>query len=213
MNNTISDYSPKIALEPITNHKIPLFNNNNSRLVVSKASSASTNTSTPLINSNLRRSFTEGELQLCKCPHVLIADDDSFQAFYYQTIFQRSMDFDSFAVKKEDFRLGMYKSGEELLEVYRKTKFCGCGSVLLIITDFNMGEKNLNGIELTCAVRKLDYKGPVMLRTSEKPVDLVKEKIDLEDLLEKKTLDKYVEKQNHAMTKEIIGEFLKKRAC
>jgi len=123
------------------------------------------------------------------------------------------MDFDSFAVKKEDFRLGMYKSGEELLEAYRKVKLCGCGSVLLVITDFNMGEKNLNGVQLVSAVRKLDYKGPVVLRTSEKPVDLAKEKINVEELLEKKTLNSYVEKANHAMTKEIIGEFLKKRAC
>ncbi len=209
----MSEFSPKIALEPITNLKLPIFNNNNSRLVVSKTSSLPPKTSVPLIKSTLCRSFTEGEIQLCKCPHVLIADDDSFQAFYYQTIFQRSMDFDSFAVKKEDFRLGMYKSGEELLEAYRKVKLCGCGSVLLVITDFNMGEKNLNGVQLVSAVRKLDYKGPVVLRTSEKPVDLAKEKINVEELLEKKTLNSYVEKANHAMTKEIIGEFLKKRAC
>jgi len=213
MNNTSSEYSPKIALESINTNRIPLFNNNYSRLVISKVSSLPPNTASPLIKSTIKRSFTEGEIQLCKCPHVLIADDDSFQAFYYQTIFQRSMDFDSFAVTKQDFRLGLYKSGEELLEAYRKVKVCGCKSAMLIITDFNMGEKNLNGIELTSAVRKLDYKGPVMLRTSEKPSDLKREKIDIENLLEKKEINSYIEKQNHNMTKEIIGQFLKKRSC
>jgi len=146
----------------------------------------------------------------CACPHVLIADDDPFQKFYYQTLFMKSIDFDGLSVEKKDFRFLILSSGEELIEQYELLKECDCKNPLLIIVDYNMGQKVLDGVETLQKLRKAGYKGKTILRTSDSKIDVHQEHPELDELLHTKIIDYLLNKENHAQAKEAIRILLKK---
>jgi len=146
----------------------------------------------------------------CQCPHVLVSDDDPFQNFYYETLFQRSISWEEILDGKESFRFELFSSGEDLVKKFNKLKACKCDRPLLIITDYNMGEKKLNGLEMIKILRRAGYKGALVLRTSEELEDLSKKHLDLEDMLESKTIDYYVEKNNFKKAKEVIQTLVKR---
>lgn len=145
----------------------------------------------------------------CKCPHVLISDDDPFQEFYYQNLFQCSLCFDGLNIEKKDFRLKMFSSGEELVTYFSEICSCTCGTLTMIITDYSMGIGKMNGVETLLAIREKGFKGPIILRTSEDREALNKLHGNFENLLETKEIECLLNKQNHLETKSTIYELLR----
>jgi len=145
----------------------------------------------------------------CKCPQVLIADDDSFQHFYYHTLFQKSFNSKDLSPEMEHLRLQLCYSGEELLECLNEIQKCGCNTVMLVIIDYYMGKENLNGIETSIAVRKIGYDGFLLLRTSETQESLKGLHENIDDLFTQKTISALVVKSDINKGKEIIQNALK----
>ena len=147
----------------------------------------------------------------CDCLNVLICDDDPFQAFYYQTMFRMSMDFSDLAVEKRNFRFEVVPSGESLLKRYHKLASCNCNiaSQLLIISDFNMGQNNMNGIETVLKLRKDGFDGNIILRTSETKEELRAKYKDFDTLIEKNIINFYIMKDDHNLIKNKIHGLLK----
>jgi len=140
---------------------------------------------------------------------VLIADDDPFQKFYYQALFARSLDFDLLPLNREEMKIYICSSGEELISQYQKQKNCKCGGKMLVITDYDMGSKNLNGIETIICLRKEGYHGSIILRTSEKKEVLRKLHENFGDMLDSKMIDCFLNKEHSRDTKEMIQNYLK----
>ncbi len=147
----------------------------------------------------------------CQCPHVLVCDDDHFQNFYYETLFQRSISWQEILGNKEGFRFEIYTSGEELIQRYQSIKGCGCGKPVLIITDYEMGQKRLNGVETIVQLRKRGYDGALVLRTSEDKEQLMKKHANFEDMLESEFINSYLNKQSFKEAKETIQHLVKMR--
>jgi len=145
----------------------------------------------------------------CKCPHVLISDDDPFQEFYYQNLFQRSLCFDGLNIDKKDFRLKMFSSGEDMVSHFSEISSCACGTLTMIITDYSMGIGKMNGVETLQAIREKGFKGPIILRTSEGREALNKLHVNFEEMLENKEIECLLDKKNHLETKSTIYELLR----
>ena len=118
------------------------------------------------------------------------------------------MDFDQFDIKQQDFKATMCSSGEELLLKLRSMQDCGCKKLRIIITDYQMGAKKLNGAQTAQKVRETGYKGPVVLRTGENKDELLQINKDLE-----KIVDSIVEKSDFKKGKTIITQYLKQKSC
>ena len=146
----------------------------------------------------------------CSCPNVLIADDDSFQHLYYQSLFTRSLDFDQTSFLKHDFRFQLCFSGEEMLQALAKTRHCGCGKLSLVITDYSMGSDKLNGVQTILNIRQAGYKGNVVLRTSETQEYLKTRHVNFEGLIKNGTISTMLDKDNMSMSKKMIQKYLKK---
>jgi len=151
---------------------------------------------------------TQFKLELCSCAHVAIADDDEFQHFYYQSLFQRSLDLSSIFANKSDLRLNSCYSGEDLVKNVSQMLACGCNTLRLVITDYHMGNNKLNGVETARKLREAGYKGIILLRTSEKRSDLVKQHKDFEKMLEEKVIHVVIDKGNLKEGKEIIQSYM-----
>jgi len=160
--------------------------------------------------------YAESEIELvCEpscCPHIIIADDDPFQHFYYQSFFQKTVDLDGFNITKEDLKIELCQSGEELIERCEKVAKCDCGSLVLVITDYNMGIDKINGVETAINVRKVGYNGSVILRTSETKEYLKEKHQDFDDLLIDETVDAYVEKEDLKKVKDIVKECMARKS-
>jgi len=165
-------------------------------------------TTTSPKNSDL---YPKGKKSECECPHVLIADDDPFQKFYYQTLFHRSISFDDINIEKEDFTLEVYECGEDLLKSYDLLSKCPCHKgCLFVILDFNMGETKMNGLETALKLRERGYEKKIVLRTSDSEEVLRKKFENWDEIIKKETITCVLEKSNHSETKEVIHDLLKK---
>ena len=174
--------------------KIPIFQKRSSRAIFRTKS-----VSAPTISLKIP----------CDCSHVLLADDDRFQGFYYQTLFQQSLHFDPLSIQKKDFRFSLSICGEELLSEFKESKKnCRCKAPLLVIVDYNMGPGKMNGIETILALRKEGYKGLIILRTSETYQFLIERHPNLNDLIESKVLNFLLGKNDHRETKNTIQALL-----
>ena len=147
----------------------------------------------------------------CSCPHVLIADDDPFQHFCYQTLFQKSLEFNDIADIKEDLHMKLCFSGEELINRFKKIALCGCNRPLLVIVDYFMGNYKLNGIQAVFKIRAAGYTGPIVLRTSETEEYLNARHIDFYFLFKTNVITEMVAKDNLKHIKEIIQGYVQKR--
>lgn len=136
----------------------------------------------------------------CQCPHVMIADDNPLEAFYYQIFFQKSMNLENV----ENFRLLTCNSGEDLIKNYKAHKACGCGSVVLIVSDYSMGKNKFNGVETISKLRDLGYRGSLVLRTSETQQYLLDNHHNLEWLIKTGTITCLLDKTDHKKTKETL---------
>jgi len=193
------EFSPKVPCEP---HALSIPSSNLChQSILSYTRPSYTDT-------GLYMSSSQTSISSCKCPHVLISDDDPFQAFYYQTLFQRSLDFKNMPIQKEDFRIKIFKSGEELLSAFLQSKLCGCQAPLLVISDYSMGSNKLNGVDTILKLRGFGYKGHVILRTSETEEDLRKKQKKMDGFLEEKAVNCLLEKANHRKTKDTIEKIL-----
>jgi len=150
------------------------------------------------------------ETETCSCPHILIADDDSFQHLYYQSLFQKSLDFEGIFVSRENLRVQLFYSGEELLENYNEIQKCGCNELMMVITDYQMGERKMNGVDTCSKLRNVGYKATLLLRTSESFDDLQKNHSNFQLLIQTNVIDALLEKSNIKGGKEIIQSFMNK---
>jgi len=199
-----TDLFPCVPPESQT-RKIPIFPVKN--LSLSSQNSLSTlsfNSFSPL-----QRSQSEDAISTCRCPQVLVADDDSFQEFYYQMLFDKSLDYEKLSLDKTDFRYQIFTSGEDLLKKYQKIKKCGCDTLTLVISDYSMGEKKLNGVETALQLRQNGFSGNIALRTSEERDYLCRNHQNLNEMLRLKEIDCILDKTSHVNTKKAVEGFLK----
>jgi len=146
----------------------------------------------------------------CQCPHILVADDDPFQSFFYETLFLQSISWEEILESKESVKFEIFTSGEELIQKYQRMQACGCGKIALVISDYNMGYRRLSGVDTILALRKKGYTGPVVLRTSEDKDYLMSEHPNFEEMLENEVITNYVKKQSFKEAKEVITNLIKK---
>lgn len=199
------DSSPNVPRETHVS-RVPIF--------FSKKSVSLHEKSAPPAFKNIQianRSLSEGSTykKPCQCPNVLVADDDPFEKLYYQMLFKQLDDDEEPQIQKKDLKIQVFTSGEDLLKKYNKLSRCTCGGQALIITDYNMGEENLNGIDIALNLRRNGYKGVIALRTSEEREFLRKTHKDLDDLLSQKVIDCFLEKDSHAKTRETVQKILR----
>jgi len=199
--------SPKVPLEGLIK-RLPIFNSKRStfsRKILSSNALPVHRPSKSSYSSSIGRSLGN----LCSCPHVLIADDDNFQEFYYTTLFSKSIDFDALPIEKRNFRVKVVKSGEELLEEYNEMRFCcNCHSLAMVITDYDMGRYKKTGVATALELRRLGYRGPLMLRTSETREYLIEHHPNFEEMIERRTIDYYIEKSAHIKMKQVFEKVL-----
>ncbi len=70
------------------------------------------------------------------------------------------------------------------------------GMTRLVIVDYQMGKKKLNGVETSLVVRKDGYKGHLLLRTSETKDSLKENHKGFEQLLQKNVINFLVSKSD-----------------
>jgi len=138
----------------------------------------------------------------------LVADDNTFQHLYYSSLFRKNTPSgSSTAIEKQKWSVDLSFCGEQLLEKYIKTSECECQQLKLIVVDYQMGKDKLNGIEVCVKLRRMGYKGPLVLRTSE-PEELLREK---HKEMEEGILTMLVSKNDIEGGKKIVEEFLSER--
>jgi len=140
----------------------------------------------------------------------LVADDDAFQHLYYSSLFRKNaFEGSSTAGEKQKWSVDFSFCGEQLLEKYVERSECECRQLKLIIVDYQMGEGKLNGIEVCGKLRRMGYKGPLVLRTSESEEFLREKHPEMEG--EEGVITMLVSKNDAEGGKKIIDEFLSGR--
>ena len=99
----------------------------------------------------------------CQCPDVLICDDNKFEHFYYDSLLRQIITEHSALAIKPFVKL--HFSGYDLINTYKRIAACGCKKPFLIISDFNMEDPTMTGINTACKLRELGYEGKIILRT------------------------------------------------
>ena len=202
-----SQSSPIVPMEPQI-FGVPVFHHGNSSLnfAMNQLTSRSLRRSTEA-ESCSRRQFSEAST--CECPHILVADDDSFQGFFYETLLLRSINWEDILEGGESLQYELFPSGEELIQRWQRVKACGCGKTALIISDYSMQRNKMNGVETILALREKGYEGPVILRTSEDQDFLLRNHPEFLDLLNSGVISRYVKKQSFKEAKEVIPKLIK----
>jgi len=118
----------------------------------------------------------------------------TFSIYFIEIFFERIISLDQIGESKNNLKMESFLSGEELLLKYQKLKACKCNKLSFVITDYSMGEKNMNGVETVLAVRDAGFEGAVVLRTSETRHDLIRDHSNFEELLRTGSITSYVEK-------------------
>jgi len=140
----------------------------------------------------------------CECPNIIVADDDPFQHLYYQGLLQRALKSEESPMDSQNLSMHICFSGEELIEKMDKGSKCGCDVTKIVIVDYQMGEKKLNGVETSVKVRKDGYKGHLLLRTSETKDSLKKNHQDFDILLKEKVINVLVDKSDMTFGERFI---------
>jgi len=143
---------------------------------------------------------------ICQCSQILIADDDPFQHLYYQNLFEKSQDTESSDFKRQGSSVELFSSGEELIKRFSSMKLCACNKLRVIITDYQMGDNKLNGAETAKKLREMGYKGPLLMRTSEKLDELAEFHPYLPTIV-----NCLIEKSDIKQGKETILKYLKQK--
>jgi len=193
--------SPKVPAESTPKVlSVPLFASNSLLLSFGKPTYSPERSVEDALNADYKKNSA------CSCPQILVCDDDSFQLMYYKYLFEGLRNLSPENPEKPVPKFEIFESGEHLVKRYIQTRECGCNSLKLAITDYNMGHKKLNGVETIINLRKNGYAGSVILRTSETKAYLCKHHPNFEEMLEKGFIDCYVEKNNLKKAKEVIQQ-------
>jgi len=204
MKIEISEHSPVIPSESRV-LGVPIFPATNDP----RSFTFDTLSSDPPVTTKHSTGFTEISQKSCECPHILAADDDPLQNFFYESLFQRSISWEETIGTKESLRFELFENGEDLLKRFEQIQQCDCGKTVLILSDHNMGLKNLNGIEVIQILRKNGFSGSAVLRTSEEEKDLAQQYREFSEMLEQSVITSYINKQNIKGTKEVIQKLIK----
>jgi len=140
--------------------------------------------------------------QKCSCPSILICDDDLFQHMFYAKFFLKLVS-DSLMSTEEHFKIEMFESGEQLLAKYSSVNTCGCKKLFLVITDFNMGHENIDGVQTVDKLLNSGYGGNVVMRTSEDIDELSKKYTKLINMINEQTFSVL----NKSDIKKIQGKY------
>jgi CheY-like chemotaxis protein len=138
------------------------------------------------------------KLMPCGCPTILVSDDDKFQNDVYIHKLTSYKHFE----QEIEFNI----SGEDLLTKYLLIKHCGCQSIKLIITDFNMGSEGINGIELAVLLREAGYNKTLILRSGDSIED-INDKCTIKTFFVDGTIDFYFSKGNDDKFDDFILHF------
>lgn len=156
----------------------------------------------PLILNTKKISKENFSSSHCRCPRILCCDDEAYQHFILKKLLELS---DSSSFSKETC---FCYSGEELIEKYKNLRTCStCGGPEIIISDYNMGNSHMDGIDTLLKIRELGFGGLTILRTSTSIESLTDDHMDLEEHIEKKDISFYIAKQNVGIQKQIFKEF------
>lgn len=137
----------------------------------------------------------------CKCPKVLCCDDDSFQHFVLRKLLE------SLGSQKlqEASDIQFFNCGEDLITEFLKLKQnCQCGGPRLIITDFNMGNGNLTGLQVVHKLRSLGYRNPIIVRTSNNLRSLTDLDDEFDEKKDNQPVTLYLSKKNLKHQKEVL---------
>jgi len=170
-----------------------------------------------ILDSDSDTSLSRGNSQTyCKCPHILVADDDAFQHFYYNSLFKSFFASRGSATESQESKdaklensVQVCYSGEEMLDIIANIIQCGCNKLNLVISDYSMGQDKLNGVQVCAAVRRSGYYGPVFLRTSEREEDLRTLHKDLEKLVREKVIYDILSKADTRACREALQKYVR----
>jgi len=141
---------------------------------------------------------------------VLICDDDTFQHLFYQNFFDKIANYDNLSIPKNEFHYDISYSGNELIMKYQKMQKEGIKDPPLVITDYYMGKTNLTGVSTAIELRKIGYKGHIILRTSETREEIIKNNPNFQKLLDEETINCLLDKSNLSASKDILQSYLNK---
>lgn len=150
----------------------------------------------------------EAEERKCRCPTVLVCDDDSFQHVFYVNFFSKMIDKKKLSKPIKDYKLSLHMSGEDLIEAFKRLKECYCPRPSLVITDYNMGSDKMSGVTTAIELRKAGYDGPILLRTSEDKSGILLQHADFDDLLKEGALNNFLDKSDLKSLKEFVQNCL-----
>jgi len=145
---------------------------------------------------------------MCSCPSILICDDDNFQLIFYSQFFSKLIQSSPLSTE-EKFKIELFDSGEKLLDKYQKIHLCGCEKVLLVISDFHMGEECMNGISTIAELRGRGYSRTIMMRTSETLDSLSKTSVEAPQLIEEHDIN-LLNKSDLEKFQELVQNSLEK---
>jgi len=128
---------------------------------------------------------------------------------YYKLLFEGLAADNKEGSKRGGFGFEIFGAGEDLLQRYLKMKACGCNNLSVVVTDYNMGPKKYNGVETAIMLRKSEYNGIIVLRTSEEISYLTKKHPDFAEMLEAGFINHFVPKSSVKKTKELLQELIK----
>ncbi len=201
-----------IAIEPET-PTLPLFKKKTHNFQLPSSNSLPQSPAAPLMISKIPSfddkfekkplsGFLKSKNKKCLCPEILIADDDPFQHIYYKAYF--------IGGSKEKYETALCFSGEELLEKYAQICQCPgkCGKLRLVIVDYQMGKKKLNGVEVSLKVREKGYSGGLILRSGETKEYLKVNHENFETIIQERTIDVFVSKDNIEEGQKIMSQYL-----
>ena len=198
--------SPIVAVESQTS-RVPAFQSHETRDFIRKNGLPQSRAMMAYKNPFTSPPKSASVQTACGCPHVLVADDDMFQHFYYQKLFEGG----SFSSQCGDLKFQLCLSGEELLDKYSQIKNCGCSKLKLVITDYYMGNGKLSGVDTSIKIRRAGYRGALLLRTSESADHLKMKHTNMEKLFEEKVIDQLVSKFDLTQSKEQIQRSLENK--
>ena len=198
-----------VANEPIIN-RIPILNCDSSHFLYDSVChitlSSGLTRKTPLRTQSEPTLSTSSKK--CTCPHILICDDESFQHLLYANFFSHMIDYHTINIPKEELKISMHTSGEDLTVSYQKTKSCGCGKLKLVITDFYMGSHNMNGMDTVLKLRELGFGGTIILRTSDAKQELLTAYPEMERMLKNKLISCFLDKTHLSSLKTALPRYL-----
>lgn len=144
--------------------------------------------------------------QKCECPNILCCDDDHYQHMVLRKFLKHEE-----ASEFNEAKCKFCFSGEDLIKIYMELRAnCSCGGPRFIISDYNMGERCMDGVALILKLRELGFSGVAVLRTSENLESLQDDYEEVVDYIESKQISFYLSKNDILHQKNFFKFLLEK---